>query len=125
MLVKGQGHDDLGNNNDESEGLGVIQDLLDDMGLVTSDEKAALEFEDTDTVLTVQSTQNRADIDTSGNVTLNFVSTVTNYTYKPMDISGNIKFFGCVTTKSDCEATESDDPIERPTIEGHHRVLDR
>ena len=97
VLVRGQGHNEL------QGGLGVIKSELVDRDLIDSD--AAIAFE-SGTRLVVQRSAGIARIDNSGSHTLNFDG---GSSYKPMDVDGNIRFFGCVTSASACVATGSGD----------------
>ena len=85
VLVRGQGH------NPTAADLSEIENLLQDRGLLGSDED--IEFE-SGTILTVRDTAGIATVPTSGSRTLNFEG---GSSYKPMDADGNIRFFGCVT----------------------------
>lgn len=92
VLVRGQGHDEI------TGGLAEIKSLLVDRGLIENDEP--IDFE-AGTRLTVRGST-VATIATSGSHTLNFTGSST---YKPMDVDGNIRFFGCITSDTSCVAT--------------------
>ena len=60
--------------------------------------------------MTVRGSAGIATIATSGSHTLNFTGSST---YKPMDVDGNIRFFGCITAASACIGTGSGDDVLR------------
>lgn len=97
VLVRGEGHAELQGD------LAAIISLLVNRDLIESDETIAFE---SGTRLTVRRSPGTATIDTSGSQTLNFEG---GSSYKPMDVDGNIRFFGCVTSASACVATGSGD----------------
>ena len=92
VLVRGDGHDEITGD------LAEIKSLLVDRGLIESDE--TIDFE-AGTRLTVRGST-IATIETSGSHTLNFTGSSS---YKPMDVDGNIRFFGCITADASCVAT--------------------
>lgn len=116
VLIKGQAHTVLGT--DEADGLTKVKELLDDEDIASE----SVVFETTIAAdgsngveLTVEdpAVANEAEIGRSGNQTLNFTTpSGSTYTFEPMDVGGTIRFFGCVTTEDNCEATETDDPVE-------------
>ena len=113
VLVKGEGHDDLGAN-DEADGIVVVRKLLDAQDIASD----SVDFENTDVTsggveLTVQNAEetNRAHINSSGNRTLNFAGDDAGddtYKFKPMDIGGTIRFFGCATDDANCVLSVAD-----------------
>ena len=107
VLILGRQRQEIGTDN--ADGLAFISDTLFEKDVVTESEKSLLGFEPSDTVLTVQGETGAADIPNSGNWTLNFTG-ATDYRYKPMDIAGTVRFFGCITDQTDCElaSTSSD-----------------
>ncbi len=98
VLIRGQGHADITGD------LAAIKGLLVSRDLIESDETIAFE---SGTRLTVRGSAT-ATIDTSGSHTLNFTGSST---YKPMDVDGNIRFFGCVTAATECVNTGSGDDV--------------
>ena len=99
VLVLGEGHASLQGD------LAAIKSQLVSLGLMESDEAIAFEA---GTRLTVRGSAGTATIDTSGSHTLNFTGSST---YKPMDVDGNIRFFGCITAATACVLTGSGDDV--------------
>ncbi|MYA59034.1 MAG: hypothetical protein F4X40_00545, partial [Chloroflexi bacterium] len=99
VLIRGEGHNDIQGD------LAAIKNLLVSRDLIESDETVAFE---TGTRLTVRGSAGIATIDTSGSHTLNFTGSST---YKPMDVDGNIRFFGCITAATECVNTGSGDDV--------------
>ena len=108
VLIVGRQRTDIGTNN--ADGLEFVRDSLANGDVLTESESEALSFEPDGTVVTVQGEDGPADVPNSGNWTLNFSSTAELYRYKPMDIAGTIKFFGCITEQQHCEI-----PTDLPT----------
>ena len=90
VLVRGEGHAEI------QGGLAEINRLLRDRDLIESDE--TVEFE-SGTRLTARGSPGLAMFDVSGSHTLNFEG---GSSYKPMDVDGNIRFYGCVTGSAAC-----------------------
>ncbi len=90
VLVIGEGHTET------AGGLAEIKRLLVNRDLVESDDSVAFE---SGPELTVRDSGGVARIDTSGSHTLNMSGSSS---YRPMDVDGNIRFFGCVTNAGSC-----------------------
>ena len=65
--------------------------------LIDSDDSVAFE---SGAVLTIRGSTSPAQINASGSHTLNMSGSSS---YKPMDVDGNIRFFGCVTSDGVCD----------------------
>ncbi len=89
VLVRGQGHSVIAGD------LAEIKKVLVNNGYVESDDD--ISFADP-TVLTVRDSS-VATIQSSGSQTLNMEG---GSSYSPMDVDGNIRFFGCVTNAAAC-----------------------
>ena len=101
VLIQGEGHNEITGGLAEIKGLLVSRDLID------SDDD--VDFE-SGTRLTVRRSAGSALIDISGSHTLNMEG---GSSYKPMDVDGNIRFFGCVTSASSCALDSgSDDELK-------------
>ena len=103
VLIAGQGNLNPG----ETGALAVIQGLL--------DEDESVDEYETRTVAELISrdhSSNNAIVENSGNLVLNFDGTGP---FKPMDIDGTIKFFGCVTDQRPCEISPDDETDDNDT----------
>ncbi len=90
VLIRGEGHSDIGGD------LTAINRMLSNRGLIDSDE--SLDYEP-DAILAVRRSPGSAVADTSGSYNFNFEGASS---YRPMDIDGNIRFFGCITASTAC-----------------------
>ena len=90
VLVLGEGHAEI------TGGLAEIKRLLVNRNLV--DSEATVDFE-SGVVLTIRDSQGSAQINASGSHTLNMSG---GSSYRPMDVDGDIRFFGCVTSAASC-----------------------
>lgn len=90
VLIRGEGHDDITGD------LAEIKRLLVNRDLVDSDDSVNFE---PGTRLIVRGSSGSAVIDSSGSNTLNMEG---GSSYRPMDVDGNIRFFGCVTSAGSC-----------------------
>ncbi len=90
VLVRGEGHDPITGD------LAEIKRLLVNRDLVGSDD--TVDFE-SGPELKVRDSGSIARIDVSGSHTLNMDG---GSSYRPMDVDGNIRFFGCVTNVGSC-----------------------
>ncbi|MXX92379.1 MAG: hypothetical protein F4Y63_02850 [Chloroflexi bacterium] len=90
VLVLGEGHTEI------TGGLAEIKRLLVNRDLIDSDDSVNFE---SGPVLTIRGFPSPAQIDASGSHTLNMSGSSS---YRPMDVDGNIRFFGCVTSAGSC-----------------------
>ena len=90
VLVMGEGHTEI------SGGLAEIKRLLVDRDLVASDDTLAFE---SGIRLTFRDYPGLAEVQTSGSHTMNMTGGTS---YRPMDVDGNIRFFGCITSFDSC-----------------------
>ena len=90
VLVRGEGHTEI------TGGLAEIKRLLANRDLIKSDD--GVDFE-SGVVLTLRDSPGSAQINASGSHTLNMNG---GSSYRPMDVDGNIRFFGCVTSAVSC-----------------------
>ena len=90
VLVRGEGHTEIEGAHAEINRQLINRDLID------SDE--SVQFE-SGTRFTVRNSPGLAIIEVSGSHTVNFTGGTS---YKPMDVDGNIRFFGCVTSETAC-----------------------
>ncbi len=90
VLVRGDGHAEI------TDGLSEIKRLLISRDLIESDDSIGFE---SGVRLTLSGSPGSAQIDTSGSHTLNMDGASS---YRPMDVDGNIRFFGCVTGAGSC-----------------------
>ena len=99
VLVRGEGHTEITGD------LTEIKRLLVNRDLVKSDNIDTVNFESATRVI-VRESFGFAQINASGSHTLNM-----DYgsSYSPMDVDGNIRFFGCVTSATTCALGSSGD----------------
>ena len=97
VLVRGEGHGEI------SGGLAEIKGLLVNRDLIENDDD--VDFE-SGTRLIVRGSSGSAIIDASGSHTLNMDG---GSSYRQMDVDGNIRFFGCVTSAGSCVLDSGDD----------------
>ncbi len=97
VLVRGEGHSEV------AGGLAEIRSLLVNGDLIDSD--VDVDFE-SGTRLIVRGSSGSAAIDVSGSHTLNMDG---GSSYHPMDVDGNIRFFGCVTSAKSCVLDSAND----------------
>jgi hypothetical protein len=90
VLVRGAGHDEI------AGGLTAIDRYLVNRDLIGDDESVGFE---SGARLTVRQSPALAMIDSSGSYTLNMDGSSS---YRPMDVDGDIRFFGCVTSAGSC-----------------------
>ena len=96
VLIAGKGNIDP----DEAAALAVIQGLLDE-----DESVKAYEVREEAELISRDHASDDAKVENSGNLVLNFDGSSP---FKPMDIDGTIKFFGCVTDQERCEITPVD-----------------
>ena len=97
VLVLGEGHSEI------TGGLAEIKRLLVNRDLIESDDSVAFE---SGAVLTVRGGPSPAQINASGSHTLNMSGSSS---YRPMDVDGDIRFFGCVTSAASCSVGSGGD----------------
>ncbi len=97
VLIQGEGHNEI------IGGLAKIKSLLVNRDLIDSDD--SVDFE-TEARLTVRRSAGLALIDASGSHTLNMDGASS---YHPMDVDGNIRFFGCITSSGNCALDSGSD----------------
>ena len=90
VLILGEGHTEI------TGGLAEIKRLLVNRDLIETDDSVAFE---SGPVLVVRGGSSPAQINASGSHTLNMSGASS---YRPMDVDGNIRFFGCVTSAGSC-----------------------
>ena len=109
VLIKGD--DDSDSIDGAMIGLRLVDGQLEKANAddaVAPTETGFVRYEANTVSLTVQGGQG-SKIENSGNWTLNINDTAANATYKPMDVGGTIRFFGCLTDASDCVDTDIKD----------------
>ncbi len=100
VLVYGNGHANLGD-----DGLNIIRTSLRDDRVLSAAAAADLRFESNGATLDNRdNADDRAVINSSGNYTFIIAGASS---YKPMDINGKIRFFGCITGEAACDPASS------------------